>query len=234
MNPPSHDLREIASGPPKPWTSDCERYPENYATTVIHHEAGRNPSGNNKRKLPDCGVIYQRLENSHIVLKQTSDSPTPTANMIESLFQSTTVPLLEQVAKFAERRQEVLAGNMANINTDDYRMRDLPVEQFQTAMKQAIEQSKKQAAGGEGTDQMFVSPGAIGISGGGSFQSFFTEELFAAVEADPQNLTFQDGNNRSMEAEVMEMTKNAMMQSMAIQFINSQMALLEHVISERA
>jgi len=154
--------------------------------------------------------------------------------MIESLFQSTTVPLLEQVAKFAERRQEVLAGNMANINTDDYRMRDLPVEQFQTAMKQAIEQSKKQAAGGEGTDQMFVSPGAIGISGGGSFQSFFTEELFAAVEADPQNLTFQDGNNRSMEAEVMEMTKNAMMQSMAIQFINSQMALLEHVISERA
>ena len=35
------------------------------------------------------------------------------------------------------------------------------------------------------------------------------------------------------EEEIMEMTKNAMLQSYAIEFINAQMKLLEHVISER-
>ena len=157
--------------------------------------------------------------------------------MMDALFQSTTIPLLEQVAVFTERRQDVLAGNMANINTDDYRMRDLDVKKFQAVLKEAIQQRHQPPRPQHGyTVPPFASPGfSPGMTPDTqpSIAELFTPELFEAVEAPPINLTFQDGNNRSIEAEVMEMTKNAMLQSYAIEFINAQMALLQHVISER-
>lgn len=157
--------------------------------------------------------------------------------MINSILQSTTIPLLEQVAAFTERRQEILAGNVANINTDDYRMRDLDVEKFQSLLKQAIEQRHQPAkSNNDHAMPPFPSPGFA--SGGGKSEpsdlaDLFTPDIFKAVTAPPENLTFQDGNNRSIEEEMMEMTKNGMLQSYAIEFINAQMALLQHVISER-
>lgn len=153
--------------------------------------------------------------------------------MIDSLLQSTTVPLLEQVAKFTERRQEILAGNIANINTDDYRMRDLSVDNFQAALKDAIKRTHQQPQLRNSTSQIYSSPGLTGGHSPNDILDLFTPDLFEAVEAPPENLTFQDGNNRSMESEVMEMTKNAMLQRMAIDFLSSQMKLLEHVITER-
>ncbi|WP_339907934.1 hypothetical protein [Symmachiella dynata] len=156
--------------------------------------------------------------------------------MINSILQSTTVPLLEQVASFTERRQEILAGNMANINTDDYRMRDLDVKKFQSLLREAIElRSQPKQSQSQYPMPPFPSPG---LAGGGQttqpdIADLFTPEVFEAVQAPPYNLTFQDGNNRSIEEEAMEMTKNGMLQSYAIEFINAQMALLQQVISER-
>ncbi len=158
--------------------------------------------------------------------------------MIESLFQSTTIPLLEQVATFTERRQEVLAGNIANINTDDYRMRDLDVNKFQAALRTAVERlHQPRQTQSAYPSYPFASPGvsppAAGGSGPKDLSEIFTPKLFEAIEAPPENLTFQDGNNRSIEQQIMEVTKNAMLQSYAVQIINSQMSLLEHVITER-
>ncbi len=157
--------------------------------------------------------------------------------MINSIFQSTTIPLLEQVAAFTERRQEILAGNMANINTDDYRMRDLDVEKFQAILRQAIGQRHQPP---KSKDQYamppFPSPGfsqSASAAQQPDIASLFTPELFKEVEAPPENLTFPAGTDRSIEEETMEMTKNAMLQSYAVEFINAQMTLLQHVISER-
>ena len=43
------------------------------------------------------------------------------------LFNNTTIPALEQTIMFAQRRHELLAGNLANLDTPDYRSRDLDV-----------------------------------------------------------------------------------------------------------
>ena len=64
--------------------------------------------------------------------------------------------------------------------------------------------------------------------------SSFPRTLFRAVAGPPRTLTFQDGNNRSIEQEVMEMTKNSIMQSVAIELMNAQLNRLQAVISERA
>jgi flagellar basal-body rod protein FlgB len=146
--------------------------------------------------------------------------------MLQSILDSTSIPFLEKKAIFGERRQEVLAGNIANIDTPDYRMRDLPVARFQEALKQAIENRKPhdvdsvQAAFGTRQAEAAAEP--------------FPADLFAAIEPPQQDIMFQDGNNRSVEHANMEMLKNTMQQTFAVELMHAQLAMLQTVISERA
>ena len=59
--------------------------------------------------------------------------------MLTGLFQSTTIPALEQVVNFGQARHNVLAGNIANIDTPGYRARDLSTAMFQTRLREALE-----------------------------------------------------------------------------------------------
>ena len=61
--------------------------------------------------------------------------------MMPSLFNSSTLPVLEQVVNFSQARHGVLAGNIANLDTPGYKTRDLSPELFQQNLKQAIERS---------------------------------------------------------------------------------------------
>src|SRR5262245_38973675 len=112
--------------------------------------------------------------------------------MLQSIFDSTTVPLLEKQAIFGERRQEVLAGNIANIDTPGYKMRDLPVAKFQEALQKAIESRRPQPAPSlaglnELTGTQAPAP---------TIEQLFSDELFAPTEAPQHDITFQDANNR--------------------------------------
>lgn len=149
-------------------------------------------------------------------------------------------PILEQAAAFAERRHDVLAGNLANVSTPGYQTRDLPVEEFQTALRKALESRlvapesasvpEAGASSGESSRGLWTWNGA---TEGQSAQPF-PRELFSAVKAPSRTATFQDGGNRSIETEIMELTKNSLMQTMAIELMTSQFNKLQAVISERA
>jgi len=138
-----------------------------------------------------------------------------------------TSSLLEKVAVFTQKRQEVLAGNIANISTPGYRTRDLPVADFQKALQKAIvmQQPKPPSIG----EQLFPD-----LFRGGTPQDVFEPELFHAEERKPGDLTFQDSANRSIETEVMEMTRNSMTQAAAIELLTAQFRMTEAVISGRA
>jgi flagellar basal-body rod protein FlgB len=49
----------------------------------------------------------------------------------------------------------------------------------------------------------------------------------------PPSLTVQDNNNRSIEHEMMEITKNSMMESFAIELMNAQFNMLQAAIREQ-
>ena len=153
--------------------------------------------------------------------------------MLDQILNSKSLPLLEKMAAFAERRQEVLAGNIANIDTPDYKMRDLPVNDFQQALREAIQLkdsfSPAAAQTSLGMPAMVSNNQALETQ----MESLFPRSLFQAQEASPQNLTFQDANNRSMESQVMQMTKNSLMQQFAVEVMMAQMNQLMTVISER-
>src|SRR5258708_8854211 len=65
--------------------------------------------------------------------------------MMPNLFGSTTIPALAEVLNFAQARHTVLAGNIANVNTPGYRLRDLSPTEFQQRLKEAIAASRASA-----------------------------------------------------------------------------------------
>ncbi len=144
--------------------------------------------------------------------------------MITSSISSPVVPLLERSAVFAERRHEALAGNIANIDTPGYKSRDLPVDDFKAAMAQAAQ-------------TMHAPPsGATNFSAGATsspLDALQSERLYQARPAEQFDVTFQDGNNRQVERQAIELTRNAMMQRMAVELLAQQFQLLEAVISGR-
>ncbi len=148
---------------------------------------------------------------------------------MSSIFDGTTIPLLEKIAVFGERRHEALTANVANIDTPNYKRRDLPVEAFQKALREAIADGQSR-----------VEQGVSSMNGGGAERSLgsrsaaaFPAEIFQAIEAQSPSLTFQDNNNRSIEHEMMEMTKNTLMQSFAIELMNTQFGMLQAAIREQ-
>jgi flagellar basal-body rod protein FlgB len=136
--------------------------------------------------------------------------------MFPGLFQSTTVPILEQMVNFGQARHTVLAGNLANLHTPGYQARDLSVEEFQTRLKQAIEARDQRSA--------TQSPGDLAAS--------WTDMAAQAAE-DPKSILFHDQSDNSVELQVTEMVKNQLQHNLALAILTSQFRLLQAAVSER-
>ncbi len=136
--------------------------------------------------------------------------------MSSGLFQSTTIPILEQMVSFSQSRHTVLAGNLANLHTPGYQARDLSVEQFQTRLKQAIEARDQQPAA--------QSPGDLAAS---------WADLAAQAAENPKSILFHDQSDNAVELQVSEMVKNQLQHNLALSILTSQFRLLQAAVSER-
>lgn len=130
--------------------------------------------------------------------------------------------LLKQAAIFGEKRHEVLIGNVANIDTPTYKTRDLDTEGFQKALETTIHTLRDPKPPRYSDTHPYSN---VGKSPSNS--------IYNPMLAKPRNITFQDGNNRSIEHEMAELSKNMMRQSFLIEMLSSQFTQLETVISER-
>lgn len=130
------------------------------------------------------------------------------------IFNTTTIPALEQTLTFAQRRHELLAGNLANFDTPDYRTRDLDIGDFQNALAESIDASRQPAAHS-------VSPTT-------------RDDIYSGPREATEQVVFHDGSDVSMEHQVTELAKNQHLHSLAITTMRSQFALLRAAIAERA
>jgi len=137
--------------------------------------------------------------------------------MLSSLFNSTTVPVLEQSAAFAQHRHAVLASNLANLDTPGYRVRDLNTDQFQSRLREAIKTREAQPA--QFTEQManarHMNP-------------------FDDVRKNLRGIVFHDDSNVGLEQQVAEINKNQLQHNLVMTVLSSQFQLLGAAISERA
>lgn len=132
---------------------------------------------------------------------------------MNSLFESSSIPLLQEVASFSQARHAVLAGNFANMETPGYQVRDLSVETFQQRLREAIELRDVK------------SYGATYEGGPGDPIRNVSESMEAIL--------YHDGTNVGLEEQVTEMAKNQFMHNLALSIMSSQFQLLQAAISER-
>lgn len=136
--------------------------------------------------------------------------------MSGSIFNASTIPVLEQVLNFSQSRHNLLAGNIANLDTPGYKVRDLNLNQFQSKLREAIEEKNK--------PNEPLSPGLVATRDSDPMRS---------VKESIPGILFHDESNVGIEQQVMEMTKNQIMHNMAISLMEQQMRLLQTAISER-
>lgn len=148
--------------------------------------------------------------------------------MLSSLFQSSTLPVLEQVVNFTEARHGVLAGNIANLDTPGYRTRDLSPALFQDRLKEAIETQHQPARPSYDYDP-------FGVTRSYSANRHESDQLsaFQKVEDSMTSILRHDEGDVSMEQQVNEMVKNQQQHNLAISIMSAQFRLLRAAITER-
>lgn len=107
-------------------------------------------------------------------------------------------------------------GNVANIDTPGYRVRDLSVETFQDRLRDAIDARDETSAA--------LSPGQI---------SGQRDTAMQAVRDATRDILYHDGSDVGMEQQVLEISKNQYMHNMAITIMGTQFRMLQTAISER-
>lgn len=165
--------------------------------------------------------------------------------MFNAIVQSTSIPVLEQVVRFSQARHTVLAGNLANLHTPGYRVRDLSVEDFQSRLREAIA-ARQVSPASPPPGLTWVSPGLAASSPGvaedplGCAQPGLHPRAGMApaiplseVAEHSKTIMYHDGSNIAAEEQITEMVKNQLQHNLAVTLLASQFRLLQTAISER-
>ncbi len=130
------------------------------------------------------------------------------------IFQSTTIPALEHSLSFSQRRHELLAGNIANLDTPGYRQKDLDQTQFHNALADSIRSA--------GDPSLRTAPPTT------------RDQMYSGPRAASEQIVFHDGSDVSLEHQVTEIAKNQHLHGLVVTTMRSQFALLRAAITERA
>jgi flagellar basal-body rod protein FlgB len=126
--------------------------------------------------------------------------------------------VLEQLVNYSQARHNVLAGNIANLDTPGYQVRDLSPRLFQERLREALDRRDQPSA----IDKL------------GHFGDGEVAGTLDRVAENLQGILRHDDGNVSMESQVTEMAKNQMQHNLALTIMASQFRLLQAAISERA
>src|SRR3954469_8790424 len=132
---------------------------------------------------------------------------------IDRLLNQGNAPLLEQMLRFTAARHRLIAENVVNVDTPDYRQRDLSLEKFQSLLRGRVEKRRE-----------------AGDVDGGEFVPF--DDVAAELQKPAGGILFHDGNNRSMEQLMADQAKNAMMHNLAVELLRKQFQAMEMALKE--
>ena len=134
--------------------------------------------------------------------------------MFSNLFQSTTIPVLQEVVHFTQVRHTILAGNIANLDTPGYQAKDLSVEDFEDRLKAAIAARDR----GEASSPHDLAQRVA---------------MLAQVASSSRSILRHDLGNVDMESQAAAMSQNHMQHNLALTIMTDQFRLLQSAISEK-
>jgi flagellar basal-body rod protein FlgB len=130
--------------------------------------------------------------------------------VFERLLNQSNEPVLEKMLQFTAARHELIAENVVNISTPNYRQKDLSLEKFQEMLGDKISQRDE------------------GVRGETSF-----DDVTAELEDPRHGILFHDGVNRSMEQLMSDQAKNAMMHNFIVELLRKQYQTMELALKDR-
>ena len=142
--------------------------------------------------------------------------------MIDGMFNTTAIPVLEQAMKFSQARHNVLAGNIANLDTPGYKSQDLSPEKFADRLKAAIA-ARDESYGASLSDESAPAGGTLSMS----------SDPISDATAGLDDLLYHDQSTGSLEKQIAAIAKNQMQHNVAVSVLSSQFRLLQTAISER-
>lgn len=147
--------------------------------------------------------------------------------LIADLTNSGAMPVLEASVRFAGERQRLIAHNIANITTPDFRHVDVSPAVFQGALRKAVETRRAQTGG--------VGPLPLKSS-----QQFRYNAVTGQLQLQPSdgthpggNILAHDRNNRDVEQLMSDQAENAMAFRTSVELLRSRYEILRVAISER-
>lgn len=144
--------------------------------------------------------------------------------MADELSSSGEIPALSALLQFSAQRQRLIANNIANINTPDYRPVDVSVADFQQSLKDAIDRRRNQTGGASG-DLRFNDTQEVRQDGLG--------RLVLTPQTPGSNILFHDRNNRDLERLQQAQVENATVYRIAADMLRGRFDLLRSAIAER-
>lgn len=134
--------------------------------------------------------------------------------MWRSWLEGPSLVALEQSTVFTQKRQELLAGNIANMDVPGYKTRDLSLSDFQTRLRETLDEAQSAA-----------SPG---------LSSSRPSDLASMerVRDVSQHVLLHDGSDVSLEEQVTQIAKNDSLHTMSIALMRAQFRNLEAAIRE--
>jgi len=145
--------------------------------------------------------------------------------MISGLTDSDGIPVLERLVQFAGARHRLLAHDIANVDTPDFRPVDVDPRAFQEQLGEAVDERRRRQG-----------PGAVsGPIDPESTREIAFERNGIRLEPAPagDNILFHDRNDRDPERLVQSLVENFMAFRAASDLLRNRFAALRMAIRER-
>ncbi len=140
----------------------------------------------------------------------------------ENLLNRGATPGLVTMLSYAESRHKMIAENIANLTTPDYKARQLDAKAFQRALGEAFDRRKQ-------------DPRKPFVIEGRQFRTDATGALQVTPALEPpDNLLFHDGTNLSLEREMADLAENTLMHQMTSALLKGRVDGLRKAIRGRA
>lgn len=143
--------------------------------------------------------------------------------LIGELTNAGAIPSLELMVRYSGARQRMIAHNIANLSTPDFRQLDVSPQDFQRALGRAID-ARRQTTGEEG---------ALNFQGTNQVKMDAQGNMTLTPGTPSGNILFHDRNNRDIEGLMSQQAENAAVFRTSVELLRTRYGILQAAISER-
>jgi len=144
--------------------------------------------------------------------------------LIRDLTTADAMPALEAMMRFAEQRQALINGNIANLDTPGYITRDVSPADFQRRLGEAIDDRRSRDGGSRGPLEIRHGRESEPTPGGS----------FRLTPRTPSgNVLFHDRNERDLEGLMQDLVENTGAFRVAAQLYKNRLDLLGQAVALR-